>query len=1005
MKETVTLPITSPILVGRTDHLAKLCLLVDEAKNSMGHIARISGEAGIGKSRLVAETKAYAATQGFLLLQGQCFPADHNCPYAPLLDLLRSLLASHPSALIVTAIQTLAHDIFPLLPELVSGLTLSQLEPEQEKRRLFTVLATFFDYLSTQMPVLLIIEDVHWSDTTSLEFLYYLIRRSTAHPLLLLATYRHDETQPALRDWLTLLERERLDWEIQLTPLSRDDVDAMLSAIFDQSYTSFDMRRFLHGELLQALYDLTDGNPFFVEETLSSLIAAKNIFFAQGYWNRQSASKVYIPRSVQDAVQQQTEHISAEARYILMLAAVIGRHFDFLLLQQVTRYTEDQLLNGLKELLTARLVIEESAERFAFRHALIREAIYTQLLTRERIKLHKTIAETLEQLSPTTINAHLEDLAIHFYRAQAWPKAMSYAQRAGEKALRLYAHLTAIDYFTWALDAAHQLSLAPPPTLTRARGQAYEMLGDFEQARQNYTQALHSAQTLSDHKAEWQCTMDLGFLWAGRDYTQAEPWFRQALTLAQALNDPTLHAHSLNRIGNWYTNVEQPREALRYHQEALTMFQELHDTDGIAKTLDLLGMVSYVGGDLIGGTAYYQQAITLFQALGDRQGLTSSLATLTLRGPTYQTDTLISTASLAETSLDAEHALVIAREIGQRSAEAYALFQLSLCLASQGDYTRALTLAQQSLNIADEIEHRQWQTAAHTVLGGIYSSVLALVQAREQFEQALTLAREIGSLLWTYIAAGYLASTCIQLNDLTSAEQVLRSTLKPTTPAQTMAQRMAWCAEVELALAHGYPERALEIIDAIALADAHLASQQSGLRIAKLRGETLIALQRLPEAEKVLKAAQATAGAQGVRPLQWRLCIILGNLYRAQNRLTEAEEAFASAHKLIDALATTLTDETLHKHFLEQANAFLPEVPLPTPTRKTKQGPGGLTEREREVARLIAQGKSNHAIAETLVVTRRTVETHISNIMFKLNFTSRIQIAMWAVEAGLSNKQ
>lgn len=389
---------------------------------------------------------------------------------------------------------------------------------------------------------------------------------------------------------------------------------------------------------------------------------------------------------------------------------------------------------------------------------------------------------------------------------------MHYAQRAGEKALRLYAHLTAIDYFTWALNAAHHLSLAPPPALARARGQAYEMLGDFEQAHQDYTQALHSAQTTQDHKAEWQSAMDLGFLWAGRDYTQAEPWFRQALTLAQALNDPALYAHSLNRIGNWYVNVEQPREALRYHQEALTMFQELQDTDGIAKTLDLMGMVSYVGGDLIGGTTYYQQAIALFQTLGDRQGLTSSLATLTLRGPTYQTDTLISAASLAQVSQDAEHALEIARKIGQRSAEAYALFQLSLCLGSQGDYTRALTFVQQSLNIAEEIEHRQWQAAAHTVLGGIYSSTLAFVQAREQFEQALTLAREIGSQLWTYITVGYLASARIQLNDLTSAEQILHSTLKSDTPAQTMAQRMAWCAKVELALAHGHPQQALEII-------------------------------------------------------------------------------------------------------------------------------------------------------------------------------------------------
>ena len=997
MQDAVTLPITSPTLIGRADHLIQLHLLLDETKNGVGHVARISGEAGIGKSRLAYETKTYATQQGFLTLQGQCFPADHNCPYAPLLDLLRSLLASHPSPSIITDLQELARDIFPLLPELVPDqeVTRSQLEPEQEKRRLFAVLTTFFHSLSLHTPVLLIVEDVHWSDATSLEFLYYLVRRTTTQPLLLLVTYRHDEVSPALSTWLTQLDRARLDWEIRLTPLSRNDIDAMLSAIFDQRYTSFDMRRFLHGELLQVLYTLTDGNPFFVEETLSSLIAAKNIFFTQGYWNRTSLNLLHIPRSIQDAVQQRTEHIHDEARHILTLAAVAGRHFDFVLLQRVTGYDEDQLLECLKELLVAQLVVEESAEQFAFRHALIREAIYTQLLARERVKLHLAIAETLEQISLATPDTHLGDLATHFYHAHAWIKAMDYAQRAGEKALLFYAHLAAIDYFTWALDAAHHLSLPSPPALAHARGQAYEMLGDFEQARKDYTLALSSAQALQDRRAEWQSAMALGFLWAGRDYIQAEPWFRQALALAETLHDPALRAHSLNRIGNWHLNVEQPRKALHYHQEALTMFQELQDTDGIARTLDLLGMVSYIGGDLIGGTTYYKQAIPLFEALGDQQGLTSSLATLTLRGPTYQTDTLISAASLAEVSQDAERALKIARDIGQRSAQAYALFQLALCLGSQGEYTRAIATAQQSLDIAEEIEHRQWQAATHTVLGGIYSSMLAFTEARKQFELALSLAREIGSLLWTYLAAGYLASACIQLNDLPSAEQVLRTTLKADTPTQTMAQRMAWCAEAELALARGNPERTLEIVAAIIAADTHQIGQ--GLRIAKLRGEALLALQRLPEALESIK--QAMALAQGVRPVQWRLCIMLGTIYHAQDRGQDAEQAFATAHSTIEELAGALTDEGQRNHFQQKATALLPQVPAPA--RKAKQGKGGLTEREQEVARLIAQGRSNQAISETLIVTRRTVETHISNIMFKLNCTSRTQIAIWAVEAGL----
>lgn len=1004
MEETTRPPMITPRLVGRTSQLATLQLLVEQAKRGEGRLVLISGEAGIGKSRLVAEVKTSSASQGFLLLQGFCFPADLTYPYAPLLDLLRSLFASHAATPPATELERLARDLFPLLPELVPDQTMPvlPLEPEQEKRRLFAVLANFFMRLSATSPLLLIIEDVHWSDSTSLDFLHMLARRTASQPLLLLVTYRQDEMRAELSNWLAQLTRERLAESLRLVPLSRNDVDTMLSTIFDQRHTSFDMRRFLHGELLEALYTLTEGNPFFVEETLSAMIAAGDIFYAQGYWNRRSLPAARIAQSVQDAVQQRTQQLGEAAKQVLTLAAVAGRHFDFVLLQQLTGYDEEQLLLIMKELVSAQLVVEESSEQFAFRHALTRQAIYTQLLARERTRMHRTVAETMEQLPPAALGAHVEDLANHFYQGRRWQKAAYYAQRAGEKALRLYSHRAAIDYFTWVLEATEHLSLPPSPASYRARGQAYETLGEFEQAQHDYSLALDAARTMHERVAEWQSAIDLGFLWAERDYAQAEPWFRQALMLAQSLDDPALHARSLNRIGNWHLNVEQAQEALRYHQEALTIFQQLHDARGIAETLDLLGMTSYLGGDLSGGTAYYRQAIALFGELGDKPGLTSSLATLTLRGPTYQTDTLVAAGSLAEVQQDAERALSIAREIGQRPAEAYALFQLGLCLGSQGEYGRALVTVRQSLDIAEEIEHRQWQTAAYTVLGGMYSGLLAYARAREHCEQALALAREIGSLFWTRIATGYLASTAILLHDLAQAETVLDAALNADTPAQTMAQRTLWCASVELALEQEHPAHALEITDRLIASAAQGAEGQSSLRILKLRGEALAALQRPAEAEVAFKGAQEIARMQGVRPMQWRMCIALGNLYHAQGRNEEAEQAFATARTLIEELGATIADESLRDNFLQLAVAMLPHTRPLSPRQAVKQAYGGLTAREREIAALIAQEKFNREIADMLVLSERTIETHVSNIMFKLGFTSRKQIATWAIERGLT---
>jgi tetratricopeptide (TPR) repeat protein len=704
--------------------------------------------------------------------------------------------------------------------------------------------------------------------------------------------------------------------------------------------------------------------------------------------------------------------VSEAARYVLTLAAVAGRHFDFALLQQLTQYDERQLLLVMKELVAAQLVVEESADQFAFRHALTRQAIYSQLLTRERRMLHRTIAETMEQQPPVTPDLHLEDLAYHFYQARDWQKAVDYAQRAGEKALGLYSHRAAIDYFTWALEAADHLSLPPStqspglrPALYRARGQVYETLGEFDQAQHDYTEALDAARKMNNRAAEWQSAIDLGFLWAGRDYAQAETWFRQALILSQALDDPVLHARSLNRIGNWHLNVEQPHEALRYHREALAIFQQLHDSRGIAETLDLLGMTSYLGGDLIGGTAYYQQAIALFDELGNREGLTSSLATLTMRASTYHTDALIAVASLAEVLPDAERAVKVAREIGQRSAESYALLQLGLCLGSQGEYTDALAACQQSLHIAEEIEHRQWQTAAHAMLGGVYNGLLAHRQASDHFEQALVLAQETHSLFWTRVATGYLASVSILLHDYARAEALLHTALSPDTAIQTLAQRMLCCASVELALAQGHAIRALEIIDQLVASAAQAARGQSSLRVLKLRGEALFMSQRQAEAEVAFKAAQEIARTQGVRPLQWRMCIALGNLYQAQGRNVEAEQAFATARILIEELAATIADEPLHDNFLQQATAMLPHTRPLSPKQAAKQAFEGLTAREREIAALIAQGKFNREIADVLVLSERTIETHVSNIMFKLSLTSRRQIANWAIDRGLTTNR
>jgi predicted ATPase/DNA-binding CsgD family transcriptional regulator len=1002
----VNRPLLCPEIIGRAAELAALDAPLEQTGAGNGGVALLAGEAGVGKSRLVAEVARRASERGFLVARGACYPADSTCPYTPLLELARALFAASPSPSPLDSLGALASILYPLLPDLIPPPAdyppLPGVELAQAKRRLDGLLARLFLSQTARAPVLLVIEDIHWSDASSLDVLSALARQAASRPLLVLVTYRQDEARSALRAWLAQLDRERRAREVQLAPLTRDEVARMLDAIFDERSATSEMRRYLHGELLETIYTLTDGNPFFVEETLSALMASGAIFSIQGVWDRQEGSAISIPRSVRDAVQRRAARLSLEARHVLTLAAVAGRQFDFALLQRLTHYEERQLLALMKELIAAQLVVEASADQFAFRHALTRQAISSQLLSRERRLLHQRIIEALED--DADVERRLEDLAYHAHHAGAWAPAADYARRAGEKALRLYAYRTAIDYLTWALEAFEHLSEPSSPAIYRARGQAYEALGEFARARRDYLRALETARAATDGAAEWQGAMDLGFLWVERDYGQAESWFNQALSLARALDHPALQARSLNRLGNWRVNMEQPQEAVRAHREALALFETSKDARGEAETLDLLGMASFLGGDLPGGAVYYQRAIERFRDLGDKQGLTSILATLALRAPTYQTDALVSAASLPEALQDVEQALAIARETGRRSDEAYALFQLGLLLGSQGEYGAGLAAAQRSLDIAEEIEHSEWRSAARTVLGGMYSGLLAHEEARAQFERAQALANEMGSLFWSRLATGYLASLAVARGNLSEAERLLpstRDTLDLPAPAVTMAQRMLWRAAVELALAREEPASALAMIDRQVRADAVAHNGEASLRALTLRGEALAMARRLDEAEAALQEALARARAQGARPVAWRVALELASVYQSQGNTRDAERALATASALVDALAATVSDEPLRAHFQLQAAALFPRQPQSAPVRRDKRGADGLTAREREVAVLIAQGRSNQAIADALVITKRTVETHIANTMFKLGCSSRTQIAVWVVETGL----
>ncbi|MDQ2904616.1 MAG: AAA family ATPase [Chloroflexota bacterium] len=1006
-------PIICPMLIGRDQELAVLRHLLKHTSSGQSQMLLLSGEAGIGKSRLVAELKIFATAQNFHVLEGKCFSTDLTYPYAPLRDLLRSCFASLSPASIVAAVGPFARALSPLLPERVSLLPemaslppLLELSPEQEQRRLFATLADFFTRQTEQRPLLLIVEDVHWSDDSSLECLRTLARQMTSRPLLLLCTYRRDDVHPQLSRWLAQLDRERLSQEVTLARLTRSETEAMLHAIFAE-------QQMISGELLETLWTLTDGNPFFLEEVLRSGLSSGGITFTEGGWVHllpAAARQIAIPRSVQDAVQQRAKRLSRQARQLLTLAAVAGRRFDVRVLQHLLHCTDEELLSLLKEVVAAQLVVEESADQFFFRHALTRHAIYAELLARERRAVHRRLADALEQLfaSPVALDAHLPDLSYHCFQGEDWEKAREYGQRAGEKALMLFAPRAAVEQLSWAVQAASHLSEPPPTALYRARGQAHELLGEFERARADYEQALHLSQEAHDGQMEWQGLSDLGFLWASRDYTQAGQLFRHALELAQALSDPRLQAMSLNRLGNWLVNTGQSAEGLQIHQQALQIFERQQDKEGMAETFDLLGMANALFGETVTAASQWGQAIELFRAAGNNtRSLVSVLSSRAWVSCPWMNTTYSALRTRDECVQDAEEALRLARQGDLLVALTYAEFITGAVLASFGEFGTALSHGHEALRLAREIGHQQWLVGASVCLGGTYVLMLEPAFALNVLEPALPLARELGSPFWVFQIAYSLAQAYLLTHDPSRAEAALTAVLPREQRSRNIYERLVRSTWGELALAQGHPDQALQIAEELLETVPGAATVAGGQPISwplRLQGEALLALGHVNEAMQVLEEAKRGALKRQERPRLWYIHGLLARAYQQAQQEEQARREGIAARNAIASLAATIDEPALREQFTHAAHTTLwPREKLLSTRHLEAEQFDGLTEREREVAALLAQGKSNREIGDLLVVTSRTVETHVSNILSKLGLTSRAQIALWAREKGLGN--
>jgi tetratricopeptide (TPR) repeat protein len=576
-------------------------------------------------------------------------------------------------------------------------------------------------------------------------------------------------------------------------------------------------------------------------------------------------------------------------------------------------------ISGLIQLAHARPELE-----YVFRHALLQEVVYNSLLKNDQKALHLAAGEVLESLYADRVEQIAGLLAYHFSNAGDFRRAVKYYHLAGELAAQRYATPEALDLYTHAVELA-EASGQPAAELFQARGLVKEILGDFEGARTDQSQALSLAETQGNMVAKWQSLLNLGMLWASRDYHQTGEFYQQALELARSWDEPDYLARSLNRMGNWYMNADQPYEAVKYHHEALSIFTDRKNQQEIANTLDLLGISYGIGADIPKGFDYMSRAIEAYREMDDRKGLASSLSVMSIMcAPVAETESVITkNLTLPQAIHHAREALEITRQINWRSGEAFALACLAQGLEANGQLDAALAAIKSAQEIAVEIKHSQWLTASKIVTGYIYITLYDYDQAIEILESAFELAKTIGSINWLHETAAILGHILVLTGQIDKAEAILKSALSSDHPPQTLGERMMQNVRGELALAHGDAQTALSIIDQLY---KDLPLRESGyaaprLSLVQARAQVMLGLKEQALVE--LNAMRRTMQELGARTMLWRCHTALYHLYQRMRRRQEANEEEAAALALISELASTLQDESQRAYFTEQATAEL----------------------------------------------------------------------------------
>ncbi len=772
-------------LVGRETEFSTLRQAVEQVQSGVGGIVTLIADAGLGKSRLVAELATQVPPTAVRWVEGRCPSYGTSVTYLLWLDILRGLLgvtSEHPAVMVRDTlrerVETLCREqvdeIYPYLAHLMSlplaegdeG-ALSALSGERLKSGTIRAVETYVQRVADERPLVIVCEDLQWADPTSADVLEQLLSLTDRASVLFVCVMRPLRERGAWRIRETaarLYPHRHID--LWLRPLSTKESETLLSNLLRKAGPP--------AGLLEHVLAYAEGNPFYVEEITRALIDSGCVVQDRetGSWQAVGDFRdVSMPDTLHGVLMSRIDLLPEDTKRTLQAAAVIGRIFPYRLLEAIVGSDRD-LDSRLVTLQREQMIRERSRipeREYIFKHELTREAAYNGLPKTRRRLLHRRVAEVLEGLFPERIEEQVTLLAQHWQRGGKPQKAAHFWAQAGDRARRLGASLEAVRFYRQALTQAGAHKKAESDTLAasvheRLADVYVENLSRHDDGLDHYASFLKLAESQQD-LARGERKTAMVYLLSG-DFAQAQGYYERALdrlgTLPVSIESNRVHcglAHLLvfgNRL----------HEAADHARVALEISRELGDKRGLADAIKAMGIVAYNQGELQEACSHFEKSLELYRALGDLPRIAQGCNNV---GEGYRR------LGQMEQALEyLNEGLEVARRIGDPRDEAL-LSQTAgeLCL-DQGQWEKAVAHLEKAQALAEQSGAVERIISVHLTLGSAHESMGQLEAARRYLERAETLSREMQYLHFAPRAHLSLACLCATEGDFDEAWRWVR---------------------------------------------------------------------------------------------------------------------------------------------------------------------------------------------------------------------------------------